>query len=462
MAMSLDTANNIARQALIASQFQINLSARNVAAAGDENRSRVSPELATTINGGVETVGVRRTENAAVFTRLINATATTAERDAVLRHLNSISQTVGDPEVETSIAARIGELQNAVADYANAPDDPLFGRTVVERGRDVANELNRITSEMLVIREETDREMFEAVEDINRQLDLFHNANTAIVSGTLRGGDVTMDLDRRDAAVKAISEHLGVTVLRRENNDMALFTDAGVTLYDKQARSVTFDRTAIYTPGAVGGEVRVDGLAVTGPNTPMASTTGSIVGNAYVRDTIAATYQLQMDEIARELTDIFDDPPGSLFTSTPPNSAGTIAINAAVDPAQGGTVEALRDGSGNAGGNAFFADRMLTVSAALDTPTTFDPATELPDNASLMTFATQSAGWLEGQRLTVEDQVLTESAILRTASDSLSRITGVNLDDEYAQQLAIERSFSASSRLIGVIDELFVELLRIV
>jgi len=461
--MSLDVASNIARQSLIASQFQIALSSRNVAAADDPARSRASAALTTTVDGGVRIAAVRRAEDAAVFARLVAATAASAERDAVLGHLDVLAQDVGDPENGTSIGARIGELATALADYANAPDDPLFGRTVIERARDVADKLNRSASELLLMRERADTEIAEAVEEVNRLLADFDAANRAIVTATATGADATMDLDRRDAIVAELSQYLGVTTLRRDNNDLALFTDGGVTLYDKGIRSVEFERTEVYTSGTVGGNIYVDGLAITGDDAPMPSTTGSIVGHARIRDEIVPTYQLQMDEIARAITDLFTDGIGSLFVNGGgPDYAGTIAVAPDVDPAQGGAVENLRDGTANPSGYAAYADRLLQLGEDLAAVTTFDANSELSASASLLDFATESAGWVESLRKTTQAEAEAEAAILTQASDTLSRATGVNLDDEYAEQLQIERSFAASSRLIGVIDAMFDTLLETV
>lgn len=459
--MSLTTATNIARQSLIASQYQIALSARNVAAAGDPERSRVSLALETTVDGGVRGAAVRRAEDEAVYARMIKATAATAERDVYVTHLDVLSQTVGDPQNSSSIGAMIGELQTALADYANAPDDPNFGRAVIERGRDVATKLNDTTTDLLLMRERADQDIAEAVEEINNLLESLHEINGIIVRGTASERDISMDLDRRDSIVAQISEHLGVTTLVRENNDIALFTDGGVTLYDNGARSVNFQRTAVYTTGTVGGNIYVDGVEIVGEDSPMPSVGGSIVGNAKIRDEIVPTYQLQMDEIAREITDIFADGVGSLFTNDGVDYAGTIAIAADVDPTQGGSVENLRDGTGNAAGYASYSDRLFALGDALSTNTAFDANAELSDQASLLDFISESAGWLEENRSTATAQLEEEAAILVQASNSLSAATGVNLDDEYAQQLAIEQSFNASSRLILVIDEMFNTLLGI-
>ena len=82
---------------------------------------------------------------------------------------------------------------------------------------------------------------------------------------------------------------------------MAIYTDNGLTLFDTHARSVTFDATTLFSPSTSGNAVMVDGVAVTGNTGLTGSSSGRIAALAQVRDTIAVTYQSQLDEIARGL-----------------------------------------------------------------------------------------------------------------------------------------------------------------
>jgi len=221
-------------------------------------------------------------------------------------------------------------------------------------------------------------------------------------------------------------------------------------------------RTPVFEVDTIGGVVTVDGLAITGADAPMPSEGGSIVGHARVRDETAPTFRLQLDEIARAATELYEDGPGSLFlTSGAPDHAGTIRVNPAVDPYQGGNVALLRDGTGNPSGFAAFSDRLLRLGEDFRDVVAFDPAAGIGGPQTLEDFATGSIGWLEGMRATVTDQADTERAILASTAEALSQATGVNLDEEYARQLEIERNFAASGRLIGIIDDMFETLLRI-
>ena len=75
---------------------------------------------------------------------------------------------------------------------------------------------------------------------INRLLAQFDTVNTSIVKGTNTGDDVTDYLDLRDGIISKLSQEIGITVSIRPNSDTAIYTDSGVMLYDKSARTVSF------------------------------------------------------------------------------------------------------------------------------------------------------------------------------------------------------------------------------
>lgn len=148
--------------------------------------------------------------------------------------------------------------------------------------------------------------------------------------------------------------------------------------------------------------------------------------------------------------------------------AGRIMTNPGIDPAKGGAVEALRDGltyaynPGGAGGNAAFAERLNAIVASMNADRTFDPALGHGAPANLQAFSTFSAAWLESGRKTASAEVEYRVTLLGHASEALSNATGVNMDDETALMLQVEKSYSASAKLLSVIDEMLRTLLNAV
>ncbi|OHV16089.1 hypothetical protein BK022_14515 [Methylorubrum extorquens] len=73
--------------------------------------------------------------------------------------------------------------------------------------------------------------------------------------------------------------------------------------------------------------------------------------------------------------------------------------------------------------------------------------------------AASSAGWLEAQRKDASTDASYQKTLLTRANEALSNVAGVNGDDETALALQLERSYSASAKLISVVNDLLKTLL---
>lgn len=494
--MSLSTALNTARSSLQSTSAQISVAGRNVAGASDPGYSR---KLATTVptDGGVRTVVTRATDPE-LYTRMLGATSDAAKSKSTLSGLDQLYDTIGDTQDDTSPGAKISKLLSSLSTLSDQPDQPALATQLVADAKDVVTTLNEATKSVQGIRGDADSQISSAVGTVNDLLQQFQKLNQQIVAGTAKGADVTDQLDQRDGVLSKLSEQMGITVLSRANNDMAVYTDSGVTLFDQSARTVSFSATTPLSAGAAGNAVYVGGVAVTGPGAAsMALKSGAIAGLATLRDTVLPTYQNQLDEMARTLISGFSEADQSgagggnlagLFTngtdSTVPGGltmglAGTISVNAAVDPQKGGNALLLRDGGINGAaytynttGAAGYTGRLRGTVDALNatqtyasgaTPTTagLPTGTGLSASGTLTEFASNSVGWVASTRKAATSDNTYQSALLTRASDALSNATGVNMDDEYANQLQLEKSFAASSKLISIIDKMYETLLGI-
>lgn len=483
--MSLSLALNTARSSLSATSTQIDATARNIANAGQAGASRKIAVTTTIASGGAYVVSVSRATDSALYGRMIGATSASAGSQALLDGLDRLKEGVGDPTGDTSLSARLGALGNALGQFANAPDDPALGARTVTAAQDMASALSNAAAAVHTVRTDADAGMARSVARVNDLLQRFGVENDAVVKGTASGADVTDAQDRRDSVLASLAEEMGVTSVARGNGDMVLYTDGGATLFETRPRTVSFQTTPVLTAGMAGRAVMVDGVSVTGADAAMPLRTGRIAGLAELRDRTAPTFETQLDGIAKGLVDAFaeSDTSGAglpakagLFTAGSADLtagatglAARLAVNPAVDPAQGGTPALLRDGGingaayqANAGGAASFGTRLQAQSDALAAVRDFDPSARIPSRSSVADFATASTGWLEGQRQTVSATADSEKALLSHASDALSNATGINMDDEYARQLDLERSYQASSKLIGVINSLYDALLQAV
>ncbi|AJA61080.1 MULTISPECIES: flagellar hook-associated protein FlgK [Bradyrhizobium] len=489
--MSLTAALDSARASLMASGIQSSTISRNIAGATATGYSRKIAVLDNLPGAGVYVAAIQRAASSGLYNNVLIATSGSAKQNAILDGLQKISaSTVDDPELGQSPAAQLNKLKQALQQYANAPDNTTLAQAAVTSAKDMATSLNQATKTVQSVREGADADMATSVANINQLLTQFDKVNTAIVKGTIAGDDVTDYLDQRDNIVSKMSQEVGVSMTLRANGDAALYTDSGVVLFDKTARSVSFAATNIYTPGTTGNAVYIDGVPVTGANSVMPIKTGKLAGLAQLRDNATVTYQSQLDEVARGLVEAFKevdqsgaalpDRPG-LFTypgspAMPASAtvsvglAGSISVAASVDPAQGGNPNLLRDGaiSGNVAyrynttGNAGYSTRLQQLIGNMDASQPFDPTTQGKPTGSLIDFAASSTSWIENQRKAADDNATYQNTLLDRSTAALSNVSGVNMDDEMSLMLQVERTYSASSKIISTVDQMLQSLLAAV
>jgi flagellar hook-associated protein 1 len=488
--VNLSTALSIAANSLSVASAQTAVVSRNIANANDPNYARKSAVLASLSAGGSFIAGIERSADAALQRKMLEASSTSAGTDAFLSGLKQLSETTGDPDSAMSLTAFLGKFRNELQVYEADPSKPLNGDAVLGAARDVASGLNGASAAVQEVRRRADEDMTASVASINDLLKRFKAANDAIVSGDGTPADLSDQLDQRDRTLKQLSEEIGIRTVTRGRNDIAIYTDGGVTLFDKLPRAVSFQPTAVYAAGTVGRHVYVDGLPVTDTSSGMASRSGRLTGLAGLRDGTAVTYQAQLDEVARGLIEGFADSdrgvpatlpdvPG-LFTApglasiplsgvVAPGLAAQIRVNPLADPKQGGDPRLIRDGGfggaayvANTGGASGFSARIAELIGALDTRRPFDPAAGLGDDSSLVNFAANSSGWIEARRSAATAAAEMNAALSARAADALQRETGVNVDEEMSIMLELERSYQASAKLISAVDGMLADLMAVV
>ena len=78
----------------------------------------------------------------------------------------------------------------------------------------------------------------------------------------------------------------------------------------------------------------------------------------------------------------------------------------------------------------------------------------------LMSYASDSTGWLEALRSSSTTATETKSAMQSRAAEALSSETGVSLDEELSLLLDIEQSYKAATKLVSTIDEMISALMN--
>jgi len=485
--MSLTSALSIAQNALLNTSRQTSVVSRNVSEANNPDYARRNAVLVSTSNGA-RVAQIQRAASDVLLRQNLSALSGLSAQQTLLESVDQLALSVNGTDHASSPATWLGKFQQALQVYSASPSNGTLAENAVEAARQMVQALNNGTAQIQSFRAEVDAQMETAAGELNTLLSDFEQLNREIVAGTRQGRDVNDSLDQRDALLKKISEYVPVSIVARENNDMALVTSSGAMLFDTVARPVTFERTIAYAPGASGNAVLVDGVPLIAGDGGNTSASGKLAALMQARDTVASGMQAQLDEIARVLVASFAESdvngvlpdqaglftwsgaPGIPADGTLVNGiAGQIRINAAYDSRQGGDPALLRDGGANGAdykanvaGNSGFSEQLLKFLDALDAPMAFDTAAGIPGTASLTNYTSSSVSWIEAIRQNATGAAETKSALYMRTQAALSNATGVNIDEEMALLLDLEHSYQASARILSAVDAMFGNLLEAV
>ena len=130
-------------------------------------------------------------------------------------------------------------------------------------------------------------------------------------------------------------------------------------------------------------------------------------------------------------------------------------------------MELIRDGGINGAayvenptGGAGFDGRINRLISELDVNRAFDVNAGLSASTSISDFTNASSSWLEQLRSDTTSEASFRETLESHSKLALSNATGVNVDEEMASLLELERAYQASARLIASIDEMFDTLMR--
>ncbi|WP_083841568.1 flagellar hook-associated protein FlgK [Pseudovibrio sp. FO-BEG1] len=476
--MSLTSAMLTAQSSIAARSAEMAIASRNVANVNNPGYSRQEAVVQNIVSDTGSVVYVShasRMVNQAAFKATLKTGSAAIASGSYANMLDQLNPS-GQVPFGTGVASGIGTLGEALVSYSNDPSNQVLGQSVINSANSLVDNMKQSSETLKETRLEADAAMGRAVDNINKILSDLEDVNAKIVTGSNAGQDVNSLMDQRDEMLRVLSEEIGITVLDQDDNGVAVYTDSGVTLFEKVARDVSFDTSLSLGSGEVGRNILVDGIAVAGPGASMPVSGGAIAGYAKIRDDTLVTMQTQLDEAAKALVDAFQEhepSPGTgsgdgLFTFD--TGAGDLVsrlkVHADVDPAQGGDVKLLRDGGingasyvHNADGNAGYSSLLRSYTDALNEERTFVTSAGVNPTSTLQDFAANTVSWFSAERKMATETSTLDASAFSSNAQMLSNKTGVNIDTEMQRLLTIETAYSASARLMSTVDNMFKELL---
>ncbi|MEO9516828.1 MAG: hypothetical protein ABJH45_07910 [Paracoccaceae bacterium] len=119
-------------------------------------------------------------------------------------------------------------------------------------------------------------------------------------------------LDQRQALVDEISEIVPVQIMERQNGGIALYSTGGAVLLDGRAAELEFQSTSMVTPYMSLSGGQLSKISINGVSIDVSASTGMLRGGSLaaqfaIRDDLAPDGQIQLDAIARDMMERFED-----------------------------------------------------------------------------------------------------------------------------------------------------------
>lgn len=433
---------------LLAAQAQIDLVSRNIANAGTEGYTRKTRETVGDLYGGVRLLDVTRRVDEAMILAVRQSEGRLARLEVEIAALSKLELASGDPNSSTSLSGLIVGLKTAFEALAVNPNDPVSFSATLGAGYDLARAFNRLYDAAADIAATAARDLATRVEEANGYLRQIAELNRTLQTSS-NGDSAAEAEDARDLALRKLSGLLDVTMFANENGSITLYSRDGKILVDgARATTLTLD-----------GGGNLAALDASGSAVPILAREGTFAGLLEVRRSLVPDFQAKLDDIARAVTagieaagvPLFNDGGTTPFDPTDPvqrqGYAQRIAVNAAIeaDPT-------LLRGTPDSGDTSVIA----AVLAFFDDPATaYTGGLGLPPSGSIIDVSAMIVAGEGNARVSAEAERDREAGIRDILDRKTAEVSGVNLDEEFASLVQLQKAYQASAKAFEIASSLF-------
>ncbi|MEQ9609876.1 MAG: flagellar basal body rod C-terminal domain-containing protein, partial [Kiloniellaceae bacterium] len=199
----------------------------------------------------------------------------------------------------------MNDLATAIENVANSPEVAAHRFEAVNEAVEMAQYFNDMGSQVQELRTQADAEIADAVGVINAELEVIAELNAQIANNLFKGLPVGELQDRRDIAVKSISEYMELQEFTDSTGQIRLFTEAGRSLVSgTSVSSLSYTTTPYMTPNEVYPGT-ISGITLNGTTTDITTEIsggklGALIEN---RDETLPAMTAQLDQLAAQLRD---------------------------------------------------------------------------------------------------------------------------------------------------------------
>lgn len=480
----MDFGLNTAVKGLLASQKSLYITSHNISNTSTEGYTRqVAEQRATNpynipgvglLGTGTEIYNIQRIRDTYVDYKYWNEKAPAGEWNVKTETLTEIEKLFGEPS-KSSFRQYLDDFYKSLEDLSKNPSDSSYREPVRENALALTKHINETAARLISLREDTKYSIEAKVKNINSIANQIASLNKQIYSIEL-GGYKANDLrDKRDLLVDELSEIVNVTVDETKDGKYKV-SISGISLVDHMDVN---EISVNYDSNLAGGTKIDDKITITWENGSKVNLkSGELKGllDLYNGDGINSSYrgipyyQKRLDEFAKGFADGFNiqHRKGYILGGTEDNNPGggsgidffdydetkgvaaTITLNDDIIKSVDNIAAA-----GTIGGSAEDNKNLLALidqrysTGEDENSFDFNGTKVTPDDFIKSIMSNYAVDSMHAKRMN-ESQEL----ILQNIESRRNSISGVSLDEEIANMVKFQHTYTASARMISTMDEI--------
>jgi flagellar hook-associated protein 1 FlgK len=246
--MPLNSALQLGRTALTASQLAIQVAGNNVANAATPGYSRQDVTMrpiadtrgsGTFVGRGVEVQSIRRSVDTALQQRLLGGISGEGMAATDLAQLSAVETTL-DELGNQGLSTQLTSFFNSWSELANSPNLGASRALVVQQGRSLASFVRTVRGELENQRTTIDRDLQSTTSRVNGLLDEIAGANQSIVLAEGGNGQANGLRDRRDQLVSELARYVDVTTIEQPSGALDVLVGSTPIVLAGNSRGVEF------------------------------------------------------------------------------------------------------------------------------------------------------------------------------------------------------------------------------
>ncbi|WP_286828370.1 MULTISPECIES: flagellar hook-associated protein FlgK [Kordiimonas] len=251
--MSINGIINTSLSGLFTNQAAIQATSNNIANVNTEGYARVVVETEANIlqgqSSGVSISDIKRVVDKFLESALQTSTSNLSEVTVQREFHDRLQGILGDPASDSSLAARMDQIYQAMADLALNPADVLRRQQMLSEIGSFTDQINLYHDQIQSLRSEASTQMAETVNAINTTLQRIDELNPLLVRASALGEESGGLEGQLSLALNELASLIDIKIERTAAGGVKIATGDGYPLLDTSLFQLEYDAPGIVEAG---------------------------------------------------------------------------------------------------------------------------------------------------------------------------------------------------------------------